>query len=166
MSDIAIRVENLSKLYHIGRTQQRHDTLRDAFTSVFSRQFSVVSRQLRPSTENCELKTENCELKTDNSLLWALKDVSFEVQRGEVVGIPSAELRAGFGRNGAGNPRNYTRAGNTLLKILSRITEPTSGRAEIRINRLTREHAQGRMLMLNLNDWVCAVRWQYDTNST
>jgi hypothetical protein len=72
MTDIAIRVENLSKLYHIGRAQQRHDTLRDALGSVFSRQ--------------SRLATDNCELKTDNSLLWALKDVSFEVQQGEVVG--------------------------------------------------------------------------------
>ncbi len=52
MSDIAIRVENLSKLYHIGRAQQRHDTLRDALASVFG-------RQSRSSTENCELKTDN-----------------------------------------------------------------------------------------------------------
>jgi|GEM_PF-1735105 len=69
MTDIAIRVDHLSKLYHIGRTQQRHDTLRDALTSVFGRQFSVVSRQLHPSTENCELKTENSQLTTDDSLL-------------------------------------------------------------------------------------------------
>ena len=94
MSDIAIRVENLSKLYHLGRAQQRHDTLRDALASVFSRQSSGVSR-----------------LAADNSLLWALKDVSFEVKQGEVVGI--------IGRNGAGK--------SILLKILSRITEPTSG---------------------------------------
>ena len=68
MSDIAIRVENLSKLYHIGRAQQRHDTLRDALASVISRQSSVFSRQSRPVTDNSKLKT-------DNSLLWALRDV-------------------------------------------------------------------------------------------
>jgi len=63
--------------------------------------------------------------------LWALKDVSFEacpevprrVKRGEVVGIPSATLRASIGRNGAGK--------TTLLKILSRITEPTEGQSEV-----------------------------------
>ena len=43
MTDIAIRVANLSKLYHIGRAQQRHDTLRDALASVFSRQLSVAN---------------------------------------------------------------------------------------------------------------------------
>ena len=69
-------------------------------------------------------------LASDDTI-WALKDVSFEacpelcrrVKRGEVVGIPSALLRASIGRNGAGK--------STLLKILSRITEPTYGHAEI-----------------------------------
>jgi lipopolysaccharide transport system ATP-binding protein len=120
MSDIAIRVDHLSKLYpavaprarHLGRAQQRHDTpstrlrtrLRDAIVSTFKR--SNVSTFQR-----------------SNEDLWALKDVSFDVKQGEVVGIPSTELRTGIGRNGAGK--------STLLKILSRITEPTGGRAEI-----------------------------------
>ncbi len=94
MSDIAIRVENLSKRYRIGALQQRHDTLRDALVAAFN-----VGTFERSNVET----------------LWVLRDVSFEVQRGEVVGI--------IGRNGAGK--------TTLLKILSRITEPTSGRAEI-----------------------------------
>ena len=93
MNDIAIRVDKLSKQYRIGRAQERHDTLRDAIVSTFKR--STVQRS--------------------NEMIWALKDVSFEVKRGEVVGI--------IGRNGAGK--------STLLKILSRITEPTEGRAEI-----------------------------------
>lgn len=93
MSDIAIRVENLSKQYTIGRARERHDTLRDALVGIFRRNGS------NGSTET----------------FWALKDVSFEVKRGEVVGI--------IGRNGAGK--------STLLKVLSQITEPTGGRAEI-----------------------------------
>jgi len=106
MTDIAIRVENLSKLYHIGALQQRHDTLRDALTGFLPR----IARNQKSNSSN----SPNSRQASDADL-WALKDVSFEVKRGEVVGI--------IGRNGAGK--------STLLKILSRITEPTSGRAEI-----------------------------------
>ena len=102
MNDIAIRVENLSKLYTIGHVQQRHDTLRDALTGMFRRGHQSTDPQ----------STDSRSTDTD---LWALRDVSFEVKQGEVVGV--------IGRNGAGK--------STLLKILSRITEPTSGRAEI-----------------------------------
>jgi len=102
MSDTAIRVENLSKLYHIGKAQKRHDTLRDAIVGAFN---------VSPSEPS------------NDDTIWALKDVSFEVKRGEVVGIPSAPLRTSIGRNGAGK--------STLLKILSRITEPTKGHAII-----------------------------------
>jgi len=104
MSDIAIRVENLSKLYRIGGRQERYKTLREsltgAVTAPFRRLWSVVRGQ---------------SSAVANETIWALKDVSFEVQRGEVVGI--------IGRNGAGK--------TTLLKVLSRITEPTKGYAEI-----------------------------------
>jgi lipopolysaccharide transport system ATP-binding protein len=101
MSDIALRVTDLSKLYRIGVEAHRPQGLRGTARSLFSSPFVYLQRMLRPPTEQ--------------ETLWALKDVSFEVQRGEVVGI--------IGRNGAGK--------STLLKILSRITEPTSGRAEI-----------------------------------
>ncbi|MGQ9503256.1 MAG: ABC transporter ATP-binding protein, partial [Anaerolineae bacterium] len=80
MTDIAIRVEHLSKLYRIGRAQQRHDTLRDALTGMFRRGHQSTDPQ----------STDSRSSDTD---LWALRDVSFEVKRGEVVGI--------IGRNGA-----------------------------------------------------------------
>lgn len=94
-----IRVENLSKQYRIGAARQRHDTLRDALASTAKAAFSRL--RARDSA--------------DENMIWALKDVSFEVQPGAVVGI--------MGRNGAGK--------STLLKVLSRITEPTEGEAQI-----------------------------------
>lgn len=98
MNDIALRVESLSKRYRIGQAQPRYDTLRDVIGSVFKR--SII-----PTFQH----------SNSSDIIWALKDVSLEVKRGEVVGI--------VGRNGAGK--------STLLKILSRITEPTEGYAEI-----------------------------------
>jgi len=106
MSDIAIRVEGLSKQYRIGGKQERYRTLRDTLTDAFASPFRRAGKLLRGQA------TGAAEL---NEMIWALKDVSLEVKRGEVVGI--------IGRNGAGK--------TTLLKILSRITEPTEGYAEI-----------------------------------
>ncbi|HID65331.1 MAG TPA: ABC transporter ATP-binding protein [Anaerolineae bacterium] len=106
MSDIAIRVENLSKLYHIGKQQERYKTLRAALADTFMAPFRRAGKLLRGQA------TGAAEL---DETIWALKDVSFEIKHGEVVGI--------IGRNGAGK--------STLLKILSRITEPTEGYAEI-----------------------------------
>jgi len=102
MSDIAIRVENLSKRYRIGLAQERPDTLRDLLMSRLHRIGDVFNRDRDGSSEN-------------PAYIWALKDVSFEVQRGQVLGI--------VGRNGAGK--------STLLKILSRVTNPTEGFGEI-----------------------------------
>jgi lipopolysaccharide transport system ATP-binding protein len=104
MSDIAIRVGNLSKLYHLGRAQQRHDTLRDALVGALPR----IPRISRKEIANSSNSSNSWQKSED---LWALKDVSFEVKQGEVVGI--------IGRNGAGK--------SALLKILSRSTEPMSG---------------------------------------
>jgi len=109
MSDIAIRVENLSKQYRIGGPQARYKTIRESLTEAVGAPFRRLSSVVRGQSS-----------AVANETIWALKDVSFEVKRGEVVGI--------IGRNGAGK--------TTLLKILTRITEPTEGaprswRAEI-----------------------------------
>jgi lipopolysaccharide transport system ATP-binding protein len=105
MSNLAIRAENLSKQYRIGAKQARYRTLRDTITEGLSAPF----RALRRSSAAGNAKA------SANNTLWALRDVNFEIPRGEVVGV--------IGRNGAGK--------STLLKVLSRITEPTSGSIEI-----------------------------------
>lgn len=104
MSDVAIRVENLSKRYHIGE-RVPYKTLRETIIDFLPARFS---RLVRPNNTNRQIFSRNGHI-------WALKDVSFEVKKGESIGI--------IGRNGAGK--------STLLKILSRITRPTYGQAEI-----------------------------------
>lgn len=108
MSDIAIRVENLSKRYRIGQ-REPYRALRDVLARGFAAPFRAAALAFRRTP------AATVDASVTNRHFWALKDVSFEVKKGEVIGI--------IGRNGAGK--------STLLKILSRITEPTEGYAEI-----------------------------------
>src|SRR5262245_39208548 len=106
MSDIAIRIEGVSKRYYIGGQQETYRTLRDTLADVFMSPLRRAGKLLRGQA------TGAAEL---DETIWALQDVSFEVKRGEVIGI--------IGRNGAGK--------STLLKILACITEPTTGCIEL-----------------------------------
>jgi lipopolysaccharide transport system ATP-binding protein len=91
MTDLAIRVEKLSEQYRIGGPQARYKTIRESLTEAVGAPFRRLSSVIRGQSS-----------VASNETIWALKDVSFEVKRGEVVGIPSAMLRASIGRNGAG----------------------------------------------------------------
>jgi len=96
MTDLAIRAVDLGKRYRIGQAAAGYRTLRDSLSGAVR---SIGHRRAR----------------REATTIWALRHVSFEVERGQVLGI--------IGRNGAGK--------STLLKILSRVTEPTEGQAEI-----------------------------------
>lgn len=104
MSDLAIRVEDLGKRYLIGGNAP-YKALRDNLAHGLRAPVDAVARLMRGERRPV----------TQREQYWALRDLSFEIRAGEIVGI--------VGRNGAGK--------STLLKVLSRITEPSAGRAEV-----------------------------------
>ncbi len=109
MSDNAITVVGMGKRYRIGAQEEAYKTLKEKIGETASVPFRAMKSLVGPNGHQSRRHRRKSET------FWALKDVSFEVKPGEVVGI--------IGRNGAGK--------STLLKILSRITEPTEGYADI-----------------------------------
>jgi lipopolysaccharide transport system ATP-binding protein len=106
MSDVAIRIEGLGKKYHIGGKQKQYNRLGDQVMDAALAPFRRAGRLLRGEASSAS------EMDQD---FWAIRDLSFEIKHGEIMGI--------IGHNGAGK--------STLLKVLSQITEPTTGFADV-----------------------------------
>jgi lipopolysaccharide transport system ATP-binding protein len=107
MGNIAIHIEGLGKQYRLGARKVPYKALRDVLSDAFNSLWQHLS-----SSPN---EGENGAGNRSNGKFWALKGISFDVRKGEVLGI--------IGRNGVGK--------STLLKVLSRIAEPTEGYAEL-----------------------------------
>ncbi len=108
MSNIAIHVENVSKLYRLG------DIGTGTLSNDLTRWWSKVRGKEDPFAKIAV--TNHRDQKTDSDYVWSLKDINFEVEKGDAIGI--------IGRNGAGK--------STLLKIISRVTAPTTGQIKVK----------------------------------